>query len=335
MRRVTTGDIAEAADVSRTTVSFVLNGRDDKRVSEETRRHVWKVAREMGYVPSAASRTLRHGRNNVVVCILPQIAPTQPINAVKQSLSQTLWKSGLLTAYIDSPDRELPLADLWSPFDPAGVVIFDAVSDSDLALLRRAKIPFVDRLLTPESHRFGQQQVAVGRSQIAHLSHRGHRRVAYLGVSDPLERRFLEPRLAGAREAADNTDVHLSILDELPSDRDEAVRTLADLVARDGITALAAFNDEAAVRAYAAARGAGIRIPDDLSVIGTDDLEFAGFLDPPLTTIAFDYEASARALTESVVSQILGSEYDPVEEIVTFGIVERESVQVPPPGQAR
>ncbi|MFC8859222.1 LacI family DNA-binding transcriptional regulator, partial [Streptomyces sp. NPDC057144] len=214
----TSADVARLAGVSRATVSYVLNNADAVRISEPTRRRVREAARELGYVPHAAARSLRAGHSRMVLMPAPSF-PAGPL--YNRFLTELQWALGRLdytvvqhgTVGVHGDEA----ARAWAELRPVAVL----APGSDLGprgveILKRSGARAV-LTLGPEAvdgaHALLTDQEGVGRGATRHLYDRGRRRI---GVVVPAEHGldvFSAPRLAGAREAVDG---HVASLTELP-----------------------------------------------------------------------------------------------------------------------
>jgi DNA-binding LacI/PurR family transcriptional regulator len=325
--RVTSADVARESGVSRTTVSYVLNDTSGTVISEETRRRVRAAADRLGYAPSAAARTLRSGRSDLVLCVVPDWPVGPVVDALLDHLTRDL-ATRELSVLVHHSRGTRPLADLWRAVTPRAVVGFTAFSDEDEAGMRRAGIPVVATVLDEEPRRpgaFAAGQTQVGRLQVQHLAGAGHRVIGYASTTDPRLADFATPRLAGVREECRRLG--------LPAPRVQAVAVSAESgqaaldalrAGPEPVSAVAAYNDEVAFAVLAGARTAGLRVPDDVAVIGVDDVPAAQLSAPPLTTVSQSTDLQARFLATSVIAALDG-EPPPPHPADVLRLVVRES----------
>ncbi|MCQ9180088.1 LacI family transcriptional regulator [Streptomyces sp. IBSBF 2953] len=306
MPRVTSKDVAREAGVSQTTVSFVLNGRDEHGLSAETRRRVLETAKRLGYVPSGAGRALRKGRSNVVLCVVPDLPVAEAMEQFKLALGRSLGEAGYTCVYLHHDRTATPLAELWQHVQPAVVVAFGSLPPADAMSLERAEIPLIDGVFTPDNTRLtGLNQEDIGRLQIEHLAARGHRHIGYGAVDDPRERPFCQPRLQGATRACDALGLPAPQVVSMRYSRSSARDAVTEWTQGAApVTAVAAFNDLIALAVLANCRTQHIAVPDDLALIGVDDLPVSSLAVPALTTIGMDLTAAARNLTTSTLSTL-------------------------------
>jgi DNA-binding LacI/PurR family transcriptional regulator len=331
---VTSKDVARAAGVSQTTVSFVLNGRDQHGISAQTRQLVADTAARLGYVPSAAARSLRAGRSNLVVGLLPDLPVTEAFEVLKRQLSAALAAHGYTCLFLELAAAGGGLAEVWQHVEPAAVVSFGVLPDADAEVLRAAGVPVVDGVLQPEGSRLqGLDQGDIGRLQVRHLAERGHVRIGFAGIDDPRETPFSHPRLLGAREACRELGLPGPVEVSLHYSRASADAALDVLLGPDPVTAVAAHNDLVALALLGAGRSRGVRVPEDLAVVGVDDLPAAGLGVPSLSTVALDLEIPARSLAATVLALIPGAVVPaPVTGGQVLRLVVRESTGGTPPG---
>ncbi|GAA1733070.1 LacI family DNA-binding transcriptional regulator [Isoptericola hypogeus] len=321
---MTSADVAREAGVSRTTVSYVLNDTPGVSVSAATRERIRAAAARLGYAPSAAARTLRRGRSDLVVAVLPDW-PTGPvIDALLDHLTDVLATRGLFVLVHHHRDSR-DLADLWRAVTPRAVVGLAPFAPADVAAMQRAGIQVVGSREpagdgTPaDGDGFDRSQRGIGALQVEHLAAAGHTRVAVATTGDPRLRRFADARWAGAREACRAgglaEPVRATVRDDEPA---------TDVVAAwraAGVTAVAAYNDEVALAVLAGARGARLAVPGDLAVIGVDDAPAARVSAPPLTTVAQPVDAQAEHLAAEVIAALDGVEPPPFPRDPAYVVV--------------
>ncbi len=308
MPRITSKDVAREAGVSQTTVSFVLNGRDEYGISEETRRLVLDTAQRLGYVPSAAARSLRAGRSSVVVCLLPDLPVTSILVVLNRQFSAALGRDGYTCAFLELAGSSRPLSEVWRHVTPAAVISFGSLPVAEAAALRGAEIPVLDDVLHPDEFMLeGLDQHDLGRLQVQHLAERGHVALGFAGIEDPREAPFCLPRLEGARQACRDLSLPEPLLATMSYSRQGARAALSAWRKADNpVTAVAAFNDLTALAVLAACHSEGVRVPDDLAVIGVDDLPAAALAVPALSTISMDLAIPGRKLAAHVLGMIKG-----------------------------
>lgn len=299
---MTIAEVASRAGVGVATVSRVLNG--SPAVSEETRSRVRAVIDELGYEPSAAARALSTGRTRMVGVVTPfftQPSVVQRLRGVSREISEGGYQ--LVLFDLASPDRlaRLPVGGRIDGL----LCVSMCPSEADLARLRAANIAvaLVDGE-HPELSSVVIDDVAGGRLAAEHLLELGHDRIAFVGDDENGDWGFTSSarRRAGAATALAEAGSRL-IVRRGPHGRSHSRSLAARLLALDDPpTAIFAGSDLQALGVLEAAHAAGVGVPDDLSVIGFDDVELARYAG--LTTVAQPLESSgaqgARLLIEAM-----------------------------------
>lgn len=324
--RSTSTDIARLAGVSRATVSYVLNGRADQSISEATRDRVLAAARELNYVPNAASRALRGGLSRLVMLINSDVPWSTNITEIEDELTRLVADSGrsLVVWRRHGPEDLLStLANL----EPCVAISMSMLSDEERALLATVKIPLVETdLVAPGSD-------IPGRLQVEHLVAHGHERLGYLTTSEPMLQRFATPRTQGFVAACSTLGLPKPRVAALPGGLELTVASVREQLQAwqsepHPVTAVACFNDFHAAVCLTAAADLGLWVPSDLAVIGLDDDIFAPLTRPALTTIKLDPLGLARHLWATAQHR-LDEAPQPHPYVMDARIVERASVTDP------
>ncbi|MFD7291698.1 LacI family DNA-binding transcriptional regulator [Streptomyces sp. NPDC059897] len=321
----TSADVARLAGVSRATVSYVLNNASAVRISEPTRRRVHEAAKELGYVPHAAARSLRAGHTRIVLVPTPDV-PIGPLysaflNELQWALSRldyTVVQYGSVGLDGDAAARA------WAELRPVAVLGPVGLGADGIAVLRRSGARAVITL-GPEpvegAHALLTDHRQVGRAAAAHLLARGHRRIGVVMPKEPGLDVFAVPRLEGVRRAgAEPVPLPLAY------DEQDAAE-VAEQVGELGLGAVFAYNDEYAMLLMRALQDAGVDIPGDVAVMGADDLMLGRLLRPRLSTVRLDLP-SGRELAELVDRLVRDPDRDgePAQrEALAVTLVARES----------
>ena len=308
-RRPLQKDVAELAGVSRTTVSFVLNDVENIAIPEETRQRVLSAAAELGFRPNAMARGLRGGRSNVLGLVTSDIVTTPyAVQIVKGAQDAALARGltllilddgGSQTADVDTVERLLE----WS----VDGLIFATEYHREYKLPAGAKhLPtvlvncFVDpRLGGSPVPTIVPDEIQGGLAATQVLIDAGHTRIAF--INGPAEFSASSGRLAGYRQALKRARIRFDGHLVRAGDwwQESAAQHTSDLLSlAKPPTAIFCANDWMAMGTYDAIREAGMRIPDDIAVIGFDNrVEIADHMRPRLTTVALPYtEMGARAV---------------------------------------
>ncbi|GGM06275.1 LacI family DNA-binding transcriptional regulator [Dactylosporangium sucinum] len=308
-RKVTIRDVAAEAGVSVTTVSHVLNRFSGARVSDETRERVETAARRLGYAANGLARGLRLQRSQTLGLLGDEIATTpyagRIILGAQETASARGWLLILLTTGNDPQveEREIrALAQhrvdgvLYATMYHRRVEVPAQLRSMPLVLLDAASDDPTIPSVVPDE--FGG-----GHAAVRHLVEHGHRRIGFVtNVDDiPATHLRLEGYRAALREAGIDHRPDLVVAET--TDARGGYRAATALLDRpDRPTALFCFNDRLAMGAYRAAAELGLRIPDDLSIVGFDNQELiAEGLYPGLTTVALPhYEMGAWAVSTMI-----------------------------------
>ncbi|MFI9823264.1 LacI family DNA-binding transcriptional regulator [Streptomyces sp. NPDC052013] len=291
----TSGDVARVAGVSRATVSYVLNNTKGGRVSEATRERVREAARELGYVPHAVARALRAGRSGIVLLTAPAVTVGPLFAQAYADLQLALAELGY-TAVLYGPTgaRGAEAGRRWAELRPDAVLSLmdDSMDEDAVAVLHKAGIPVVlssGPVPVPGAHALVTDQEQVGFRAVEHLAASGRRRIGVIVPADTSLRGFAEPRLAGAEKAAAAQGAAVTVVRQDLALDEDAAAPWARRCADAGIDGLFAYNDEFAALAVRALQDTGVDVPEDIAVVGADDLLIGRLLRPRLTTVRMDY----------------------------------------------
>jgi LacI family transcriptional regulator len=333
-------DVARRSGVSVTTVSVVLNDRrDGVRVTDATRRRVHEAARELGYTPNALARSLRTQTSRTVGLVSDQVVTTPFAVAMVAAALREAAGRGYLLSIVEIDAEEsgtvCPRAvELLRQQQVAGVVyatMYHRVVEAPDGL--PPSTVFLNCRPAGGGYRAVVPDECQGaRVAVEELLRLGHRRIGFL--DDELQPVASGQRLAGLQEAVAVEgaafDPSLHVLGGPSAQGGLAVGTLLDLPPAERPTGLFCFNDRMAMGAFRSARARGLRIPEDLSVVGFDDQQFiASELDPPLTTVRIPHPEMGTLAVRRLLDDA-----DPVAEEcarVACELVRRSSVAPPPP----
>jgi LacI family transcriptional regulator len=286
----TIGDVARRAGVSTATVSRVLTGQG--RARPETRDRVVAAARDLGYRPSGVARSLRQRATRTIGLIVTDIENPffpQLVRAVEDA-ARELGYAILLCNADDDPERESGYLDLLVDRWVDGVVIAaSSLGGRHREWLADAPLPIV--LVNSAERGLGLSTVASdnragGALAASHLIELGHRRFAIL-AAPPRNIDGPDRLAAPGRRSRRGRGRGRGPCRGRRGGRGWRRAGAAEALAADPhLTAIVAYNDLMAIGAMRAVRASGRRVPADVSVVGFDDVDLAGYVDPPLTTIA-------------------------------------------------
>ncbi|MDR6867112.1 LacI family transcriptional regulator [Microbacterium resistens] len=287
-RRATLADVAAAADVALSTASRALS--TPGRGSPATRERIERVAREIGYTSSSGRNG---GRSRVVAVLVSDV--TNPfyfgiIRGTQQALRVAGYSQLLVHTEESDEMEESMLAELRGSYDGA-ILAASRLSDKRLAqlsaqtpivALNRA-VPGVPSVFIDTPHGFDQA--------MEHLASLGHRRICY--VAGPTNSWASDLRWRAVTSAAKRLGLECVRVGPF-SPRKNAGAAAADAALNTGATACVAFNDLLAIGMLMRLRERGVRVPEDMSIVGCDDIFGADFCSPPLTTLTAPIEQAAR-----------------------------------------
>jgi DNA-binding LacI/PurR family transcriptional regulator len=311
-RRPTSADVARKAGVSRTTVSFVLNRRTEARISPATRERVLDAARLIGYRHEAPPRRPTSSHSRMIGLVLRQSAEQVSSDAllaeVVRGVSEAARDAGhhVLLEPLPPTEGSTYGALVRTGHTDGLIVSGPRWDDAELLELVEDGYPIVVQGTVPDIPvpSVDVDNRAGARHAVGHLVKLGHRSIACI-TNAPLAYTAAAERLAGYRDALEAAGVTAddALVAEGEFDASSGHRAMNELLARGlPFTAVFVASDVVALGALASLREHGYSIPDDISVVGFDDIPLAAHFDPPLTTIrvpAHDLGFTAgRALLE-------------------------------------
>lgn len=322
--KVTILDVARLAQVSPSTVSNLLNGRSE-RMKPSTKARIEQAITQLDYRPNQAARGLKTGSASLIGLIVPSVA--NPFFGIfARYVEEAALRGGyqvLLGNSERDPTREQSYAEeLWG-HSARGIILgsspenfehLSALLDRGLHVVAFERPP--QQIDPYQIDSIGVDNVAGARMAVTHLTALGHRRIGFLsGAIRAVNRR---DRLEGYRQALaqaqiryDHTLIWQGVSDVDFGDTetmDMGRRGARELLNRDDPpTALFAINDMIAFGAYAGVRERGLRVPEDVSIVGFDDIALAEIVDPPLTTVRQPVAEIARAAVERLLGRLQGT----------------------------
>jgi DNA-binding LacI/PurR family transcriptional regulator len=319
---VTSREVALAAGVSQSAVSLVISGKWRGRVSVETAERIKACAREMRYRPNLAARGLRTDQTGMVLAVLPALAiPT--FSDIFVGVSSEAQQAGYSVVIAPTPS---PVSNATLPvpgYLVDGVVVCrDALEVMDSL----AHLPAVGIDTNPRSMSVTVNSDAAGgiRALCRMLAQRGHRRIGYLQVNQ-VGSWLMSTKHHAAAQVLSQESVEL-IVHSTSFELSKARIAARELLCRsDRPTAIICEDDNIAIAVYIEAAALDLRIPDDISVVGHDDLPIADALHPALTTLTVPSVALGSLAMLSLLSMLRGEA--PSSQRLKVSLTERESVR--------
>ncbi|MCJ8014561.1 LacI family transcriptional regulator [Paenibacillus sp. KQZ6P-2] len=335
MNPPTIKDVAKAADVSVATVSRVLHNLAG--YSDQTKQKVLKAVEELGYQPNAIARGLINKRTQTIGVLFPDVSSSFSSDLLHgiEDVANDRGFSVIVCNTAEDGKRTMKYLQVLREKQVDGIVFTSEFLKEEYYLaLKEMRVPVV--LVNTQSHKHMIPYVKVDDRQAAYqateyLIQNGHREIAMISDT-PVDRIAGIPRIEGYKQAlADNgieyNEARVAYGDfGLESGRKAIEKLLAEA---PPFTALFAASDEMAIGAMGVALERGIRIPDDISIIGYDDLSISRMIYPPLTTIHQPLTAMGRLASEKLIALIEDSS-EVSSTIVNHQLVERKTVRPRP-----
>ncbi len=334
-RRFTIKDVARLAEVSPATVSLAL--ADNPTVAVATRQRVRDVAKRLNYVPSRVAQSLQSQRTSAVALVIPHSAQhvfSHPyfmgiLEGIVDVLNRHDYTLVLSTAASETTEATAYLKVLNSRQADGMIVASAAVNDPNVQSLIHSGYPLVylGRYLgNDQVPAVGIDDTAGARMATEHLLWHGCQRIVHL--SGPLAHQSAIDRLAGYREALQNVglrrdDTLVSTGDYTEHSGYEAMHRL--IAMGTAVDAVFAANDEMAFGSLRAIKAAGLRVPDDLAVVGFDNIRLAEVVTPSLTTIHRSLDQLGHIAAEQLLCQLRGEIPEPVQVLLPTQLVVRHS----------
>lgn len=335
-KRVTSKDVAELAGVSRTTVSFVLNNVPGVQISDETRQRVLQAAEALGYVPDAAARALASRRALIIGLVLSRnphhIASDAFINKILEELIEVVRPHGMqLMIDIVQPDdqKEDYLKLVRAKWIDGMLISGPRMDDKALQALEEDGFPTVlmGQLPNSEFPWVDIDNCAAATTAVAHLISLNHKHIACI-TNAPISYSASAARLAGYRLALENAGILYDpeLVRQGDFNMDSGFQQMSDLLDKKVMmTAAFVASDTVALGAKAALCARGLRIPEDIALVGFDDLPFARYTDPPLTTVRLPIPDLAHRAGEMLIQILNGDEPDQRQLVLDTELVVRGS----------
>lgn len=306
-------DVAARAGVSFQTAGKALSG--GATVTDETRRRILDAARELGYVPNVAARSLRTNRTHAIGVVVGDLSDHVLARFLVGAESEAQQRGYALTIVsVDhgtaAGDRSL---DLLRSRRVDGILAAAPQLErhQQLGAMLREDVPAVSlhSVVGGGVSLVGSDQVEVGRIATRHLVELGHRRIGM--ITGPATRRAAQSRGDGYARALDAARVPVDADLVVPADwsPDGGFEATRRLLRRAGaVTALFVHNDLMAIGALHALSDGGRAVPDDVAVVSCDDMPVAAHTLPPLTTVRLPFEETGAVAVRTLVTQIENDE---------------------------
>ncbi|BDU18974.1 LacI family DNA-binding transcriptional regulator [Dyella sp. GSA-30] len=322
----TVKEIAAIAKVSVATVSRAL--QRPEIVSEETRQRIHEVVKRLGYTPNALARNLRTARTRLIIALLPDIA-NPFFSEVIRGIEQVAHENGysvLLGETQSSLVREQAYADMVAARQADGII---TMSHRVPAIPIDGRLPVVNACEYVKDKKISSvyiDNVAAAGAAVDYLVTLGHRDIAF--IAGPSSSPICVDREQGYQLALQRAKIPANpALTAVGDFSIEAGERAIDLFLSQGQSFSAVFcsNDEMAIGAMRALISHGLRVPEDVSVVGFDDIRFARYTSPPLTTVAQPKNALGREAMTMLIELLNDPEVPPRKRVLSADLVVRGS----------
>jgi DNA-binding LacI/PurR family transcriptional regulator len=336
IKRITAQDVAKAAGVSPTTVSFVLNNIEGMRISKETRDRVLEAAKSLNYHPDSSAQKMARGKTSVIGLILRQ-NPEKAyadlfVQEVMQGISSAIRENGYQMLFIPLPpeDKENNYSKLINERHVDGLIVSGPTEDDYelvnafnegakivlMGKIRGSNIPFVDI-----------DNVKSAETAVEHLVSLGHERIAMI-TNAPLNYDSSKDRFKGYKNILAKNN--LPFMDELvfcadrtPESGYYAMKKLIEI--KPLPTAVFIASDTVALGSLNALYEKGINVPNDLAIVGFDDIALARYVIPPLTTIHLPAYSLGLGAASMLIQQLKNDFVESNEIFLQTRLIIRES----------
>ncbi|HEY3298161.1 MAG TPA: LacI family DNA-binding transcriptional regulator [Armatimonadota bacterium] len=332
----TIDDIARFAGVGRSTVCRAL--RNETRISTETRERILKIAEELEYRPNRIALSLSLGKSRLVgVLVTPTAVPV--FNTLIEPIEKGLRSAGYSILFCSSSgDSETELATVDQMIDNHvdGVIIHPRISKPDPEIYRKliksgAKVVVIDRFVEGlDTPQIIVNDYQASRLATEYLISMGHRKIGDLSI--PISEYAGRMRLRGYRDALNAAGIpdNDSYVVEVQLGHEDGATAMAELLqVKDRPTAVIARHDYVAIGAMRAIREAGLRIPEDISIMGAGDCWYDDMLCVPLTSLHYPYDELARSAIDVLLPMLGGESVESTVRVLDVSLVERSSCAPP------
>jgi LacI family transcriptional regulator/LacI family repressor for deo operon, udp, cdd, tsx, nupC, and nupG len=323
-------DVARHAKVGVGTVSRVLN--DSPLVSNEARGRVRKTIDELGYRPSSTARRLSLGRTQMIGVVAPFFTTRSVVERLRGVVERLRDRGGydLLLFDVETLEQRQDAFEDFAARDRVDGLLIVSLrpSDEEVARMRREGLPVVlIDVIHPALPRVVIDNVLGGQMAAEYLLAKGHKRIGFVGdAPTPFGFASSELRCHGMRVALRRAGIKPApaLQKRGPHGREEANELARGLLAmREPPTAIFAASDVQAMGVLQAAEALGVRVPEDVAVIGFDDIEEASVLG--LTTVRQPLRETGARGVELLLSAVEGRDVAPVEELAPLAVMERRT----------
>lgn len=339
-KRITIKDVAEYAGVSTATVSYVLNGKTSENISKDTTNRVKDACKKLNYVPnfSARSLSLNSKQSYLVGIVIPQTEDGEkfmfdnPYYGEFLSRAEYIARKRGYDVIISGRDADRSYLNIATQRGLDGIVIVGVYPDDNINDLKYLGVPIVmcdSYGISSYFNSVGTNDRYSGYLATKYLLDHGHRKIALISGQEKINGVNYN-RFIGYKDALKQYDINFDekLVYEGFVDYKYGIEAAEKIIEDDlGITAIFATADILAMGVIKGIQEKRLRVPDDISVIGFDDIYFANLCTPSLTTVRQHIGEKGSAVMELLLESIEGEEVSKRDIIIPVDIIERDSVK--------
>lgn len=323
----TIADIARLAGVAKSTVSRYLNGGS---VGEQTIKKIERVIQETGYSPNTFAQSLKAKKTNIIGTIVPRLdsyATSKTLIGIDERLRELNYQM-LVSNTSQDLNREIESLYSLAKQKVAGIILLATkVTDRHLETIQEIGIPV---LLVGQQHEqvfsLIHNDFEAGKTIGRFMAMNGHKRIAYLGVSEEDIAVGVKRKqgFAEAMKEAGNVDARYF---ETSFKISDALEKVPSIIEEFHPTAFVCATDNIAIGTLKAAYSKGLKVPEDLSITGFGGYEITEMMNPGITTVQFFYKDAGKMAAQKII-QLVNEEEVPMLSLSDYKIIERESVDI-------
>lgn len=334
MKKYTIKQIAELAGVSPSAVSIAINNRSG--ISDITREKILKLVEELNYVPNPSSRRLLFNRtDNVAILSKDNSSPLEHFfhSELNQVVLRECNRLGLNLIYtsVSIKDGDVVLPKVIKTHDVDGIISYGDIDPVITNMIKEFDIPYV----LVDAHYIDEDTInilfdytAAAVTAMNHLINIGHKKIAYIGSS--ISPHFSQQTLNGYKLALEQNDISIPVawLRTNANDEKSAYNEMNAIINSGNLpTAIFCNADIYAINAIKCIKDHGLSVPEDISIVGIDDIIMSAYIDPPLTTVRINKEVLAKSAITALSNTINEKKQSDNQSISDHTLIVRKSTK--------
>ncbi|MBO8161686.1 MAG: LacI family DNA-binding transcriptional regulator [Thermosipho sp. (in: Bacteria)] len=327
-------DIAKKAGVSISTVSYALN--NSPKISQKTKEKIWKIANELNYQPNTFARSLKGKKRNLIGLVVHEIRGPYYQELVRGIQDVAVMYGYNLIIFCELENKEAASVDLLNNKIVDGALLLSShITREHIEMLSKRDIPLVlmDRKIKmPKVSSVIINNQKGGKIVARHLYELGHRRIGYMhGALDSMEDKT---RFKGFKNELKNKGINIDKRDILNGNftEESGYKAMKNYLEKNGNNIATAFfcaNDEMAIGAISAIKEFGLNVPQDISIVGFDNILLSTYITPKLTTIKRPVYDLGKFAAYQLLNMLDGKSSEEVSIELDVELVIRESTEKP------